>query len=106
MTKAELVQKILNDNLELKRADAEALVDAIFGTIASALARGDRVELRGLGTFSTRHRNARIRHNPRTGAPVSVPPKRVPFFKPSRQLHTRLNANVREVNRTNGRNPG
>jgi integration host factor subunit beta len=91
MTKSELIQRLAETNPHLHPRDAEIVVGAIFGEIAAALARGDRVELRGFGAFSVKHRGARIGRNPRTGDSVSVAEKHIPFFKTGKQLRDRLN---------------
>jgi integration host factor subunit beta len=72
--------------IDVSRRDAEAIMDAIFSGILDALNRGDKVELRGFGTFTSRKRGARVGRNPKTGVRVDVPPKRVPHFKPSKEL--------------------
>jgi integration host factor subunit beta len=92
MTKSELVQKLADANPHLYQRDVEAIVTAIFQEIATALARGDRVELRGFGAFSVKRRDARVGRNPRTGDSVQVAEKQVPFFKTGKQLRDRLNA--------------
>jgi integration host factor subunit beta len=92
MTKSELIQKLAEANPHLYQRDVEVIVTAIFGEIAAALARGDRVELRGFGAFSVKQRDARIGRNPRTGASVRVAEKRIPFFKTGKQLRDRLNS--------------
>ncbi len=91
MTKSELVQRLAAANPHLYKREIEIIVTAIFDEIAEALARGDRVELRGFGAFSVKHRDARIGRNPRTGASVRVAAKHVPFFKTGKQLRERLN---------------
>jgi integration host factor subunit beta len=91
MTKSELVQKLAEVNPHLYQRDLEATVGAIFQEIASALARGDRVELRGFGAFSVKRRDARIGRNPRTGDSVQIAEKHIPFFKTGKQLRDRLN---------------
>jgi len=91
MIKSELVQKALDANPHLFQRDAERIVGAFFDEIATALARRERVELRGFGAFSTKHRKARQGRNPRTGASVQVPEKFVPFFKAGKGLRERLN---------------
>ena len=91
MIKSELVQKIAERNPHLYQRDVENIVNAILDTITEALARGDRVELRGFGAFSIKQRDARIGRNPRTGESVSVNEKAVPFFKTGKQLRERLN---------------
>jgi integration host factor subunit beta len=75
----------------LRRTDLELLVQTVFAEIAAALARGDRVELRGIGTFSVRARRARPGRNPKSGSAVLVPDKRVPHFRTSKRMNERLN---------------
>ena len=91
MTKSGLVQKLAEANPHLYQRDVEVIVTAIFDEIAAALARGDRVELRGFGAFSVKHRPARSGRNPRTGAYVAVDKKSVPFFKTGKEMRERLN---------------
>ncbi len=92
MTRSELILRLAERNPHLYQRDLERIVTTIFDEIASALARGDRVELRGFGAFSVKHRDARTGRNPRTGQPVSVDEKNVPFFKTGKQLRERLNS--------------
>jgi len=94
MTKSELIQRLAEQNPHLFLRDVEKIVDTIFGEIKNALARGDRVELRGFGAFSVKHRKARIGRNPRTGESVQVPAKALPFFKTGKALRDRLNENA------------
>jgi integration host factor subunit beta len=91
MTKSELVRKLAEANPRLYHHDVEAVVTLIFEQLASALARGDRAELRGFGAFSVKRRDARLGRNPRTGVSVQVAEKHIPFFKTGKQLHNRLN---------------
>ena len=91
MTKSELIQRIAELNPHLYQRDVERIVSTIFDEISDALARGDRVELRGFGAFSVKQRGARIGRNPRTGAAVKVAKKWIPFFKTGKQLRERLN---------------
>lgn len=91
MTRSELIARLAAKNPHLTIKDVERIVTTIFDEIASALARGDRVELRGFGAFSVKRRDARQGRNPRTGEPVSVDGKAVPFFKTGKQLRQRLN---------------
>jgi integration host factor subunit beta len=91
MTKSELIQRIAELNPHLYQRDVERIVSTIFDEIADALARGDRVELRGFGAFSVKQRGARVGRNPRTGAAVKVAEKWIPFFKTGKQLRERLN---------------
>ena len=93
MTKSELITYVTEQNPHLYQRDVERIVATIFDEISSALSRGDRVELRGFGAFSIKQRNARIGRNPRTGATVEVPAKRVPYFKTGKQLRNMLNDN-------------
>jgi integration host factor subunit beta len=92
MTKSELIQRIAELNPHLYHRDVERIVSTIFDEITSALARGDRVELRGFGAFSVKHRDARVGRNPRTGEAVQVEEKHIPFFKTGKLLRDRLNA--------------
>jgi integration host factor subunit beta len=94
MTKSELIQRLAERNPHLYQRDVELIVTAIFDEIGSALARGDRVELRGFGAFSVKRRDARIGRNPRTGDSVPVDEKHIPFFKTGKQLRDRLNDNA------------
>jgi integration host factor subunit beta len=91
MIKSELVQRISEQNPHLYQRDVENIVNAILGEIIAAMARGDRVELRGFGAFSVKNRPARTGRNPRTGAHVSVDQKYVPFFKTGKEMRERLN---------------
>ncbi len=91
MIKSELIQKITDRNPHLYQRDIENVVGAILDTISDALARGDRVELRGFGAFSVKHRPSRTGRNPRTGEQVHVEAKAVPFFKTGKEMRQRLN---------------
>jgi integration host factor subunit beta len=91
MIRSELLQALGRDNPELRADDVEKIVDVFFDEIAERLATGGRVELRGFGAFSTREREARRGRNPRTGEAVDVPGKRVPYFKPGKEMRARLN---------------
>ena len=91
MTKSELILRLAEANPHLYQRDIERIVSTIFDEIANALSRGDRVELRGFGAFSVKHRPARAGRNPRTGAHVPVDQKSVPFFKTGKELRERLN---------------
>src|SRR5664279_2448726 len=90
MTKADLVDKVTALG-ELPRRDGEIIVDTLFESVIGALQSGDKIEIRGFGSFRTRQRNARIGRNPKTGEKVDVPAKRVPFFKPSKELRDSVN---------------
>ena len=91
MIRSELLQVLARENPELRADDVERAVDTFFDEIADTLAQNGRVELRGFGAFSTRHRDARRGRNPRTGESVNVPEKRVPYFKPGKEMRARLN---------------
>ena len=90
MIRSELVQKLCNDYPDLTQREVERVVCAFFDSITEQLAKGGRVELRGFGAFSTRSRDARMGRNPRTGEPVDVSAKRVPYFKPGKEMRERL----------------
>lgn len=92
MTKSELIAHLAATNPHLRQQDVELIVATIFTEITTALARGDRVELRGFGAFSTKTRDARTGRNPRTGEAVDVAGKAVPYFKPGKELRERVNA--------------
>ena len=91
MIRSELLQALARENPELRAEEVERVVDIFFDEISERLARGGRVELRGFGAFSTREREARQGRNPRTGTSVSVPGKKVPYFKPGKEMRARLN---------------
>ena len=91
MTKSELITLIGQMNPHLYQRDVERIVSTVFDEISAALARGDRVELRGFGAFSIKRREARVGRNPRTGDAVTVARKVIPFFKTGKQLRDRLN---------------
>ncbi len=83
MTKADLVEKVTRLG-DLTRRDGEVIVETVFDSVISALQSGDKIEIRGFGSFRIRQRNPRIGRNPKTGERVEVPAKRVPYFKPSK----------------------
>lgn len=93
MTKVDLTDRVtaLGD---LTRRDSEVIVETMFDSIIGALKAGEKVEIRGFGSFRTRQRNSRTGRNPKTGASVSVPAKRVPFFKPSKELRELVGSNT------------
>jgi integration host factor subunit beta len=91
VTKSELIAELADANPHLRAADIEVIVGTVFDEITAALARGDRVELRGFGAFTVKRRNARTGRNPRTGAAVAVDEKAVPFFKAGKELRERVN---------------
>jgi integration host factor subunit beta len=91
MTKSDLIKRLADANPHLFMCDIQRIVDTVFGQIGSALARGDRVELRGFGAFSARVRRERVGRNPRTGDEVAVSSKAAPYFKTGKELRERLN---------------
>jgi integration host factor subunit beta len=90
MTKAELVDEIAHE-ADLTRKHSEVIVDAVFSSIIEALQGGDKIELRGFGSFRVRHRASRTGRNPKTGEGVMVPAKKVPYFKPGKELRELIN---------------
>src|ERR1700709_159288 len=93
MTKADLVEEV-SKVTELTRKDSEVIVDTLFESVIKALKTGDKLEVRGFGSFRVRQRNARVGRNPKTGEKVEVPAKRVPYFKPSKELKDLINGDV------------
>lgn len=91
MTKSELIQRLAERNPHLYLRDIEKIVETVFEEITAALVNDDRVELRGFGAFSVKHREARTGRNPRTGETVQVEAKRLPFFKTGKALREDLN---------------
>ena len=91
MTKSELIAYLAEQNPHLYQRDVERIVTTVFDEITSALCRGDRVELRGFGAFSIKQRGSRIGRNPRTGEPVQVVAKSIPYFKTGKNLRAKLN---------------
>lgn len=91
MTKADLVEEVAKVT-DLPRKESEIVVETIFENIIKALQSGDKIEIRGFGSFRTRQRQGRIGRNPKTGDRVEVPPKRIPFFKPSKELKDFVNS--------------
>lgn len=103
MTRSELVAGLAEDNPHLTMADVERIVAAFFDELTNALGRGERVELRGFGAFTVKHRNARAGRNPRTGEAVNVAQKSVPFFKAGKELRERINkASMNNPTKKNG----
>ena len=94
MIRSELIQIIADENPHLYQRDVERIVNTVFEEITEAMARGDRVELRGFGAFSVKKRDARTGRNPRTGETVDVEEKFVPFFKTGKLLRDRLNGDA------------
>jgi integration host factor subunit beta len=100
--KSELIAKIAGANPHLFQRDVERIVNVVFDEIVDALARGQRVELRGFGAFTVKHRGARTGRNPRTGATVSVQEKFVPFFKTGKELREKLNQKAAAASKSAG----
>jgi integration host factor subunit beta len=90
MTKRELIDDVLKEFPRFSRRDAEVMVNAVFDSMTQALTRGERIEIRGFGSFVVKHRQAREGRNPKTGALVSVLAKRIPFFKVGKELRLRV----------------
>ena len=90
MTKAELIEEV-SRVVEMTRKDSEVIVEAIFDSIVRSLRSGDKIEIRGFGSFRTRQRQPRVGRNPKTGTRVEVPSKRIPYFKPSKELKDLVN---------------
>ena len=90
MTKAELIEEVARST-QLTKKHAEAIVNTVFQTIVESLRDGRKIELRGFGSFRLRRRGSRLGRNPKTGARVEVPPKRIPYFKPGKELKELLN---------------
>src|SRR2546430_750893 len=90
MTKAELIDDV-SHAVDMTRKDSEIIVETIFESIVKSLRTGDKIEIRGFGSFRTRQREARVGRNPKTGARVDVPPKKIPYFKPSKELKDLVN---------------
>ena len=90
MTKADLIDEV-SRAVEMTRKDSELIVETIFESIVGALRSSDKIEIRGFGSFRTRQRQSRVGRNPKTGARVEVPPKKVPYFKPSKDLKDLIN---------------
>ena len=91
MTKAELIEEV-SRVVEMTRKDSEVIVEVIFDSVVKSLRTGDKIEIRGFGSFRTRQRRGRTGRNPKTGAKVEVPPKKIPFFKPSKELKDYVNS--------------
>jgi integration host factor subunit beta len=96
MTKADLIDEV-SRAVEMTRKDSELIVETIFESIVGALRSSDKIEIRGFGSFRTRQRRSRVGRNPKTGARVEVPPKKVPYFKPSKDLKDLINSSKSEV---------
>ena len=90
MTKADLIEEV-SRVAELTRKDSEVVVETIFDSVVRSLRAGDKIEIRSFGSFRTRQRKSRVGRNPKTGARVEVPAKKIPFFKPSKELKDLVN---------------
>jgi len=90
MTKADLIEEV-SRLAELTRKDSEIIVETIFDSVVRSLRSGDKIEIRGFGSFRTRQRKPRVGRNPKTGARVDVPAKKIPYFKPSKELKDVIN---------------
>jgi integration host factor subunit beta len=95
MTKADLIEEV-SRVVEFTRKESEVIVEAIFDSVVKALREGDKIEIRGFGSFRTRQRQSRIGRNPKTGARVDVPAKRIPYFKPSKELKDLVNGEAED----------
>ena len=93
MTKADLIEEV-SKVTEMTRKDSEVIVEAIFDSVVRSLRDGDKNEIRGFGSFRTRQRQPRVGRNPKTGSRVEVPAKRIPYFKPSKELKDLVNGGV------------
>lgn len=91
MTKADLIEEV-SRTVSMTRRDSEVIVETIFDSIIKSLRAGDKIEIRGFGSFRTRQRRARMGRNPKTGEQVAVPARKVPFFKPSKELKDGINS--------------
>ena len=91
LTKADLIEEVLRVT-ELPRKESESIVETIFDSIIESLQKGDKIEIRGFGSFRTRQRRGRTGRNPKTGEKVEVPAKKIPFFKPSKELKDFVNS--------------
>jgi len=91
LTKADLIEEVLRIT-ELPRKESETIVETIFDSIIESLQKGQKIEIRGFGSFRTRERRGRVGRNPKTGAKVEVPAKKIPFFKPSKELKDFVNS--------------
>lgn len=104
MTKAELIEEV-SRVVEMSRKDSEVIVETIFDSVVRALRNGEKIEIRGFGSFRTRQRQPRIGRNPKTGTRVEVPAKRIPFFKPSKELKDLINASAAQPQPAAGGGP-
>jgi len=102
MTKAELIEEV-SKVVEMTRKDSETIVETIFDSIVNSLHKGDKIEIRGFGSFRTRQRQPRVGRNPKTGSRVEVPSKRIPYFKPSKELRDLVNHTAQGGNLSDGK---
>jgi len=100
MTKAELIEEV-SRVVEMTRKDSEMIVETIFDSIVNSLHKGEKIEIRGFGSFRTRQRQPRVGRNPKTGSRVEVPSKRIPYFKPSKELRDLVNGSGEELDAAN-----
>jgi len=96
MTKAELIEEV-SRVVEMTRKDSEEIVETIFDSIVGSLHKGEKIEIRGFGSFRTRQRQPRVGRNPKTGTRVEVPSKRIPYFKPSKELRDLVNQSAQNA---------
>ena len=96
MTKADLIDEV-SRLAELTRKDSEVIVETIFDSVVRSLRAGDKIEIRGFGSFRTRQRKPRMGRNPKTGEKVEVPAKKIPFFKPSKELKDLVNEGIADA---------
>lgn len=96
MTKADLIEEV-SRAAEMSRKDSELIVESVFESIIRSLRTGEKIEIRGFGSFRTRERKSRVGRNPKTGARVEVPAKKIPYFKPSKELKDVVNAGTGEA---------
>lgn len=101
MTKAELIEEV-SKVVEMTRKDSEEIVETIFDSIVGSLHKGEKIEIRGFGSFRTRQRQPRVGRNPKTGTRVEVPSKRIPYFKPSKELRDLVNSTAQTPKNTAG----
>ena len=104
LTKADLIEEVLNVT-ELPRKESETIVETIFDSIIGALQKGEKIEIRGFGSFRTRERRGRMGRNPKTGERVEVPAKKIPYFKPSKELKDVVNNSVTPAPASSGPAP-
>jgi integration host factor subunit beta len=105
MTKAELIEEV-SKVVEMTRKDSEMIVETIFDSIVNSLHKGEKIEIRGFGSFRTRQRQPRVGRNPKTGSRVEVPSKRIPYFKPSKELRDLVNGSSQAEVTTPGSSEG